>query len=107
MSENIVVISINLFILAVTTWIAYKGVVSKSHLDTSQEEINYQSLYNMAQKDMKDIKMENQLIKAENKKILELLDASHLEITLVVEMGKAPMVKDHKWQRKELLHEAA
>jgi predicted negative regulator of RcsB-dependent stress response len=102
MSENIVVITINLIILAVTTWIAYKGVRSKEGLETSQEEINYQSLYNMAQKDMKEIKMENQLIKAENKKILELLDASHLEITMVVEMGKAPVVKEHKWARKEV-----
>ena len=100
MNENIVLTLLNVSILAVTAWITYKATLSKAKLDTSQEEINYHSLYTSAQKDMKEIKLENQLIKAENKKILELLDASHLEITLVVEMGKMPVVKDHKWERK-------
>jgi len=100
MTDNMVILVIQTVIVVVSAYFAYRATLGKLKLDDSQEEINYQSLYTSAQRDMKLIQLQNQEIKAENKKIMELLDASHLEITLVVEMGKEPVVKRHQWTKK-------
>lgn len=78
--------ALNLVMLIISTWLAFKRGSFQNTVDDSQAALNYKKLVIELQAEVKEMK--------------DMLDNAHLEVKLEVQIGEAPIVKEWKWKKR-------
>jgi hypothetical protein len=81
---------INLIILGSTAYIAFVRSKSQGVVDDSQASKNFRDIILSLQMEVKEVRKENVQIKG-------LLERSHCNIMLGIEIGKKPEILDYEW----------
>jgi len=85
--DNIYFTAINLVILGLTAYVAFRRSKFQNVVDDSTASSNYRKLVIDLQAEVKDLR--------------NLLDRSHLEVSMSIKMGEQPTVTSWRWLRRE------
>lgn len=99
---TIVLTVCNLIILAVTAWASFRRSAFQNTVDDSSAALNYRKIVVDLQTEVKDAKTEVKEAKKEVDDLRRIMEQSHLEVQMVIEVGGAPVIKHWKWREVEI-----
>jgi len=85
---------IQVFILALTAWFSLRRSRFQNVVDDSVAALNYRKMVIELQTEIQETRAQVDVMK-------EIMESSHLEIELIIEVGGEPIIKKWNWRKIE------